>query len=64
MFETTICIYVALERLFKKTNTCNNTENSSTAKVNKHILSGYSLFTHCSLDATKIALIFTEIKTA
>ena len=35
-------------------NTChNNPEKSSTVKINKHTPSGYSLFTHCSFDATK-----------
>ena len=34
--------------------TChNNPKNSSTTKINKHTASGYSLFTHCSFDATK-----------
>ena len=31
----------------------NNPEKSSTAKVNKHTPSGYSLFTRCSFNATK-----------
>ena len=35
-------------------NTChNNSEKSSTTKINKHTPSGYSLFTHCSFDATE-----------
>ena len=47
-------IYVILESLFEKMNTChNNPEKSSTAKINKHTPSRYSLFTHCSFDATK-----------
>ena len=34
--------------------TChNNPEKSSTAKINKHTPSGYSLFTQCSFDKTK-----------
>ena len=34
--------------------TChNNPKKSSTTKMNKHAASGYSLFTHCSFDATK-----------
>ena len=34
--------------------TCpNNPEKSSTAKINKHTPSGYSLFTYCSFDLTK-----------
>ena len=43
-----------LEPLLEKVNTChNNPEKSSTTKINKHTPSGYSLFTHCSLDTTK-----------
>ena len=34
--------------------TCyNNPKESSTTEINKHIRSGYSLFTHCSFDKTK-----------
>ena len=40
--------------LVEKMNTChNNPKNSSTTKMNKHKISGYSLFTHCSFDTTK-----------
>ena len=47
-------IYADLESLLEKMNTChNNPEKSSTTKINKHTLSGYSLFTHCSFDTTK-----------
>ena len=47
-------IYVDLESSLEKMNTChNNPEKSSTTKINKHTPSGYSLFTHCSFDATK-----------
>ena len=47
-------IYADLECLLEKMNTCHdNTEKSSTTKVNKHTPSGYSLFTHCSFDTTK-----------
>ena len=47
-------IYVDLECLLEKMNACHNTpEKSSTAKVNKHTPSGYSLFTNCSFDTTK-----------
>ena len=47
-------IYADLESLLEKMNTCdNNPENLSTTKINKHIPSGYSLFTHCSFDTTK-----------
>ena len=35
-------------------NTCrNDPKKSSTTKINKHIASDYSLFTHCSFDTTK-----------
>ena len=35
-------------------NTCyNNPEESSTTEINKHVPSGYSIFTHCSLDKTR-----------
>ena len=33
-----------------------NPEKSSTIKINEHKPSGYSLFTHCSFDATKSKL--------
>ena len=47
-------IYVDLESLHEKMNTChNNPEKSSTTKMNKHTPSGYSLFTNCSFDLTK-----------
>ena len=35
-------------------NTCiNNPNESSTTEINKHVLSGYSIFTHCSFDKSK-----------
>ena len=41
-------IYADLGSLLEKTKTCyDNPEKSSTTKINKHIPSGYSLFTHC-----------------
>ena len=47
-------IYVDLESLLEKMNTChNNPEKSSTTKINKHTPPGYPLFTHCSFDTTK-----------
>ena len=47
-------IYVDLESLLEKMSTChNNPKKLSTTKINKHTPSGYSLFTHCSFDATK-----------
>ena len=37
--------------------TChNNPEKSSPTKINKHTLSGYSVFTNCSFDLTKSKL--------
>ena len=47
-------IYVDLECLLEKMDTCyNNPNESSTSEINKHTPSGYSLFTHCSFDKTK-----------
>ena len=47
-------IHADIESLLEKIDTChNNLENSSTTKLHKHTASGYSLFTHCSFDATK-----------
>ena len=47
-------VYADLECLLEKISTCQNNPNeSSTTEINKHILSGYSIFTHCSFDQTK-----------
>ena len=47
-------IYADLESLLEKMSTFhNNPKKSSATKINKHTPSGYSLFTHCSFDATK-----------
>ena len=47
-------IYADLECLLEKMSTCQNNPNkSSTTKINKRTLSGYSLFTHCSFDESK-----------
>ena len=47
-------VYADLECLLEKMSTCyNNPEESSTTKINKHTLSGYSIFTHCSFDKSK-----------
>ena len=47
-------IFADLESLLEKMNTCHiNPEKSSATKINKQTPSGYSLFTHCSFDATK-----------
>ena len=56
-------IYDDLESLLEKINTChNNPKKSSTAKINKHTPFGYSLFTHCSFDATKNKLDYDRGK--
>ena len=40
--------YADLECLLEKLGTChNNPKESSTTEINKHVPSGYSLFTHC-----------------
>ena len=47
-------IYADLECLLEKMSTCQNNPNkSSTTKINKHALSGYSIFTSCSFDESK-----------
>ena len=47
-------IYADLECLLKKMSTCiNNPNESSTTKINKHIPSGYFIFTSCSFDESK-----------
>ena len=47
-------IYADLECLVEKMSTCQNSPNeSSTTEINKHMPSGYSLFTHCSFDQSK-----------
>ena len=48
-------IYADLECLLQKMSIChNNPERSSTTKKYEHTPFGYSKFTHCSFDATKI----------
>ena len=47
-------IYADLECLLEKMSTCiNNPNESSTAKINKHTPSSYSIFSHCSFDKSK-----------
>ena len=47
-------IYADLECLLEKISKCQNNPNeSSTTEINKHIPSGYSIFTHCSFDRAK-----------
>ena len=49
-----LIICLDLESLLEKMNIChNNPKKSSTTKINKHTLSGYSLLSHCSFDLTK-----------
>ena len=56
-------IQADLESLFEKISACyNNPKKSSTIKKNKHRASGYSLFTHCSFDITKIKLDYYKDK--
>ena len=47
-------IYADLECLLEKMSTCiNNPNESSSTEINKHVPSGYSIFTHCSFDESK-----------
>ena len=47
-------VYADLECLLEKMSTFQNNRNeSSTTEINKHVPSGYSLFTYCSFDKTK-----------
>ena len=47
-------IYADLECLLEKMSTCiNNPNESSTTEINKHVPSGYSIFTHCSFNESK-----------
>ena len=56
-------IYADLKYFLEKMSTCfNNPKNSSTTKINKHTPSGYSMFTHCSFDATKNKLDYNKGK--
>ena len=48
-------IFADLECLLEKMSTCiNNPNESSTSKINKHTPSGYSIFTSCTFDESKI----------
>ena len=47
-------VYADLECLLEKMSMCqNNLRESSTTEINKHVPSGYSLFTQCSFDKLK-----------
>ena len=52
-------IYADLECLLEKINTCcNNPDLSSTTKINHHVPSGYSIYTHCSFDKSQNKLSY------
>ena len=54
IYESTFCYIRGLECLLEKISTCiNNPNELSTIKINKHIPSGYSIFTSCSFDESK-----------
>ena len=47
-------VFADLKSFLKKIDTChNNPIKSSTTTINKHVPSGYSSFTHCSVNTTK-----------
>ena len=52
--KNSFIFYVDIESLLEKIDTCHsNPEKSSTTKINKHAICGYSLFTYCSFDTIK-----------
>ena len=52
--KVSFIIYVELECLLEKMSTCiNNSNESSTTKINKHTPSGYSIFTSCLFDESR-----------
>ena len=56
-------IYAYVGSLLEKMKTChNNPEKSSAIKIDKHATSGYSLFTHCSVDTIKNMLDYYKGK--
>ena len=56
---TPFVIYADLESILEKISGCeNDLEKSSTIKVNKHIASGYSLFSLCFFYKTKNKLYY------
>ena len=56
-------IYADIESFLEKISTChNNPKKLSTTKTAKHLASGYSLFSHCSIDATKNKLAYYRDK--
>ena len=60
---TPFVIYADLGSIFEKISGCeNDPEKSSTIKVNKHIASGYSFFSHWLFDTTKNKLDYYRSK--
>ena len=58
-------VYADLECLLEKISTCyNNPEESSTTKINKHMPSGYSIFTLVHSINQKANLIIIKVKIA
>ena len=56
-------IHADLESLLEKISTCyDSLEKSSTTKINKHIPSGYLLFTYCSFYETTISFVMIGVK--
>ena len=55
-----IVLSTETESLFETKDTCNNPKMSSATKLNKHVASGISLFTHYSFDETKVNLVIIE----
>ena len=60
---TVFVIYADLESILEKISGCeNDPEKSSTIKVNKHIASAYSLFSHSLFDKTNNKLDYYRAK--
>ena len=60
MNKSTIYYLCWMQPLLEKIETYHN--NPKKYQQLKYTASGYSLFTHCSFDATKINLVITETK--
>ena len=55
-------IYDDMESLCEKISTCYSGPAKSSTKINNHTASNYSLFTHCSFEATKNKLSYFRDK--
>ena len=56
--EIPFTFYADIDPLLEKINASHSKpEKSPTTKISKHTASGYSLYTHCSFDATKKRII-------